>query len=311
MERIGIGLHIGGKGVKSGAVNLSTGHIYPNSVFEAKVDKNASARHITTLWAMQVNKTISTVDDSKVIGIGVSTPGPFDYVQGIASYKGLSKYESLDGLNVTVEIVKRLKSRQDLKVRYINDAIAFSIGEDWSGNLNGYKKAVSIIIGNGFGSAFLDHGIPVVSGSTVPYKGTVYNLRYEDKLADDYFSSRGLVDTFIDKDRLVYKNIQALKKHAKINESAKNHFEDFGVRLGEFLHPIISKFDAEAVLFGGEVGADSALFESAFQNVLNDYKCTAKVLKANESSDPFICGAARLVDDNYWKKIEFVIPELD
>ena len=58
------------------------------------------------------------------------------------------------------------------------------------------KKSLSITLGTGFGSAFISDRIPIVDGPLVPKIGCVYHLPYRDGIADDYFSTRGLLGRY-------------------------------------------------------------------------------------------------------------------
>ena len=57
-------------------------------------------------------------------------------------------------------------------------------------------NSLSITLGTGFGSAFISNRIPIVDGPLVPRLGCVYHLPYRDGIADDYFSTRGLLGRY-------------------------------------------------------------------------------------------------------------------
>ena len=75
----------------------------------------------------------------------------------------------------------------------MNDASSFAVGEAWAGSASKFDRSLSITLGTGFGSAFISNRIPIVDGPLVPKLGCIYHLPYRDGIADDYFSTRGLL----------------------------------------------------------------------------------------------------------------------
>lgn len=309
-KNIAIGVHIGGKGVKCAAVDLESKEIIAGSHFESGVDKDAQARHIVTMWSMQIKKSISAINPDHLAGIGIVIPGPFDYANGIADFKGVPKYEELGGTNITEEISKRLGLKEPVPIRYINDAIGFSIGGDWGESQNSFKKVISIMIGEGFGSAFMNNGTAVISGSSVPPRGVVYNLPLEGKIAEEYFSVRGLMSRYkaMGESSL---NIRTLMASAKSKKPAQELFADMGEKLGEFLTPIVKKFGADAVVFTDEVGSELHLFEEALKKQLENNSLRPHLMVPDSNYESFILGGARLIDEKFWKSIENILPDLD
>ena len=55
------------------------------------------------------------------------------------------------------------------------------------------RKLVVATLGTGFGSAFIDDGVPVVERDDVPEEGCLWYLPYADGIADEYFTTRWFV----------------------------------------------------------------------------------------------------------------------
>ena len=91
-KKIAIGVHIGGMGIKSAAVDLEQNEIIPGTLQEGKVNKDARSTHILSLWAKTIRASIASINSLPLSGIGLSIPGPFDYAKGIASFEGVPKY---------------------------------------------------------------------------------------------------------------------------------------------------------------------------------------------------------------------------
>ena len=196
-QRLAIGVDIGGSHISCAACNLTDKKYLPETHSENELDNHASADEIIGIWAQTIQETIQKSGMNEITGIGFAMPGPFDYARGIALFdEGVKKYENLYGLNVADTLRKKMNLPENFPVRFINDAMAFAIAEDWIGKSSGSKRSLAITLGTGFGSAFLSHHIPVVSGDEVPAFGYVYHLPVETGNADDYFSTRGLLGRY-------------------------------------------------------------------------------------------------------------------
>lgn len=138
---IAIGVDIGGSHVSCAAVNIGKGEILQNTFFENAVDKHASSEIIIQTWGQTILKTIEMVGWDRINGIGFAMPGPFDYVNGISLFSGeTQKYENTYGLNVKEAIKNFMRSPGNIKVRFVNDAAAFAIGEAWVGKASEVKN---------------------------------------------------------------------------------------------------------------------------------------------------------------------------
>lgn len=189
-QNITIGVDIGGSHITAVAIDMDTHSIIGGTRSESPVDNKGEADEILTVWTDVLRKVLQKIPLFKLRGIGFAMPGPFDYVKGICLIRGVPKYEKLYGVNVGKAISSRLGLPCDCKVRFMNDASSFAVGEAWAGKARDYKKMMAVTIGTGFGSAFLDARIPVVDGENVPRMGCVYHLPFGTGIADDYFSTR-------------------------------------------------------------------------------------------------------------------------
>src|SRR5690606_29394129 len=104
--------------------------------------------------------------------------------------------EKIYGLNVSKALRDYLGLREDFPVRFVNDAAAFAIGESWKGKTKGARRSLAITLGTGLGSGFVSDGLPVFHSPLIPEDGFIYHLPYKGGIADDYFSSRGLIRAY-------------------------------------------------------------------------------------------------------------------
>jgi glucokinase len=308
MKNFAIGTDIGGSHITCAAVDLVSGKILRETLSEREVNNQAPAAEIISVWSEALKGALAKIPFEKVKGIGFAMPGPFDYVKGICYIKGVAKYESLYGLNIIDAISESLKVPADFLIRFINDASGFAVGEAWAGSASKVARSLSITLGTGFGSAFISNRIPIVDGPEVPRMGCVYHLPYRDGIADDFFSTRGLLGrykTLTGKELKGAKELAAMAKHDK---TAADLFIDFGDNAGLFLAPWLKKFKAEILVIGGNISQAYNLFGKALENRLKEENCNCEVALSILKEDAALMGSAYLLDDDFWKSVQHALP---
>lgn len=307
-KSLAIGTDIGGSHITCAAVDIASGKILRDTLSERSVNNQASAGEIIGVWAAAIAGSLNKVLVENVKGIGFAMPGPFDYVLGICYIKGVAKYENLYGINVGEAIANTLKVPQEFLIRFMNDASSFAVGEAWAGSANTVRRSLSITLGTGFGSAFISDRIPIVDGPLVPKIGCVYHLPYRDGIADDYFSTRGLLGRY---KRLTGRELKGVKELAALAPSEKavrDLFADFGDNLALFLAPWLNKFDAEILVIGGNISHAYELFGEIFEESLRREKCKCRVALSKLKEDAALMGSAYLLDDDFWKSVQHALP---
>lgn len=300
-----IGVDIGGSHISCAAVNLDAKQYLPETFAEKELDNHTSANDIFDIWASSLVKTMQKVGFEHVAGIGFAMPGPFDYVRGIALFdEGVKKYENLYGLNVADALREKLNLPASFPVRFINDATAFAIAEDWLGKSAGTTRSLAITLGTGFGSAFLHNHLPVVAGNEVPAFGYVYHLPFENGNADDYFSTRGLLERFEKRTGQKLSGVKELSLLSGKNPVANELFTDFGYQLGVFLKPLLENFGAEVLVIGGNISNAFKLFGPSLLNYFEKNKVKTRVEISDLKETASMIGSAVLADENYYQKIK-------
>lgn len=99
------------------------------------------------------------VDPSRLLGIGLVSPGPATSAHGIA----LSSPEMRPW--VDFPLVDALASATDLPVVLSNDATAAAVGEFWSGHVDPMASFAAVYMGTGIGAGIVIAGHPVVGAS--------------------------------------------------------------------------------------------------------------------------------------------------
>lgn len=307
-KNIAIGTDIGGSHISCAAIDLVSGKILKETLTEKSVDNQSSAKIIIDTWSKALSSVLSKIPIEKVKGIGFAMPGPFDYVKGISYIRGVAKYENLYGVNVMEAIYDNLNIKNDVLIRFMNDASAFAVGEAWAGSAAEFNRSLSITFGTGFGSAFISKRIPIVDGPEVPKMGCIYHIPYRDGIADDYFSTRGLLNRYKMLTGKELSGVKELAALAQTNKLVNDLFIDFGENAGEFLAPWLTKFKAEILVIGGNISHAYGLFGDVFEERLKTENCNCKVALSELKEDAALIGSAYLLDDDFWKSVQHALP---
>jgi glucokinase len=305
MKEIAIGVDVGGSHISCAACQINEKKFLPETLSEADLDNQGTVEDIVGVWVRTIKRTIDIVGLENVKGVGFAMPGPFDYTHGIALFKGNNKkYESLYGLSVPDVLHRKMSLPDGFSIRFINDATAFAIGEDWLGKARGAENSLSITLGTGFGSAFLCKHMPVTSGNNVPEFGAVWHLPFEKGNADDYFSTRGLLNRY---NSITGKQLPGVKELAQLaaNDSVvKSLFVDFGRKMGLLLKPWLVKSKIEVLVIGGNISNAFNLFGDDLRNCLNDQGVDVRIEISELKETAAMIGSSILADDNYYKKLK-------
>ncbi|MCO6479631.1 MAG: ROK family protein [Phaeodactylibacter sp.] len=308
-KHITIGADIGGGHILSAAIDTRAGNIIEASRAYVKVNNKASKEVIFQTWAQALNQTIGKIDVSRLAGIGFAMPGPFNYRTGLALFEGNDKYEALYQVNVKQELPAFL-SDPGLPLRFMNDATSFAVGVSWLGEAKECAKVVAITLGTGFGSAYIEDGLPVVNREDVAPQGCFWHLPYEDGIADDYFSTRWFVREYEKLTEEKAAGVKEIAEAAKEEGTARKLFRLFGQNLGEFFVPWLKKFPADILVVGGNIAHAFPLFGGALEAVLRENGISTRLAVSTLMEDAALIGSARLFEAAFWEQVKEDLPEL-
>ena len=307
MEKtIALGADIGGSHIACGAIDTQTQSLLPGSVVHEAIDNQWPAEKIIAAWANALLKVVDTLPGGleKVAGIGLAMPGPFDYVQGIGLFAGNNKkFETLYGLPVGQLLRAALSLPDKLPIRFVNDATAFAIGEHFMGAAQGSTRSLCITLGTGFGSAFLQNGLPVTTGAAVPDTGALWHLPFAQGNADDYFSTRGLLQRYKAATGSLLSGVKELATLAATQPVAAEVLAHFGAELGHFLAPWLQRFQAEVLVIGGNISHAFGLFGEPLQKSLQEHNLQVSVRVAQWHEAAALLGGAMLVDEDFYQQL--------
>lgn len=303
-NKISIGIDVGGSHISCAAYELNSRKLLEESFSHSALNNQASKEEIISAFASLLQTCIGKLNGEQIEGIGIAMPGPFDYVKGIGLFSGLNgKFQNLKNVNVAFELQQSLNLHKT-PIRFINDATAFAIGEYFSGKLIGTKQTLAITLGTGLGSAFLSDGIPVIVDDTVPENGCIWHLPFEKGIADDYFSTRGLVNRFLERTGAKVKGVKEIAEQVENNPIAKELFVDFGEKLASLLSPWIKSFGVETIVFGGNISKASHLFNDAMNEQFRKEELQVKVEYSELQESAAFVGGAQLLNESYWESVK-------
>ncbi|SDM49290.1 glucokinase [Catalinimonas alkaloidigena] len=292
-----IGVDIGGSHVSSCMYEHLDKTLLPETHVTLPVHPQASRETILATWAAAIRQTSASLH-LPFQGVGIAMPGPFDYYHGIGLFQGVCKYESLYQANIREELSGRL-NLPGQRVRFINDATAFSIAEARVGKTRHYARHVALTLGTGLGASFLIDGTPIIQGEQVPPGGYLYDKRHGDALADDVFSSRGLVQKYFELSGHRVEGVLAICQRIPTDQPAIQTFEWFGRELGRFLTPFLTRFRADVLIIGGNI----AKAHPYFLATLTAHLPEVAIHISTFGEDSAMLGAALLLDDTYYEAL--------
>ena len=303
-NKISIGVDVGGSHISCAAFDLNAKQLIKDSISHISLNNQGSKEEIVSAFGTLLRLCIDKIKVEQLVGIGIAMPGPFDYVNGVGLFTGENaKFQNLNKVNLRLAIQENFNF-PDLPIRFINDATAFAIGEYFLGKLIGAKQTLAITLGTGLGSAFLSEGIPVIVEDTVPENGCIWHLPFEKGIADDYFSTRGLLNRYFERTGTKLKGVKEIADLAKEDKQAKELFVDFGEKLALFLSPWIKKFKVGKLVFGGNISKASNLFDGAMNEQFKNEGLDLGVEYSDLQESAAFVGGAQLLDDKFWSLVK-------
>ncbi len=305
---LSIGADIGGTHITCAAVQVQDGQLLKGSLSRATYDHNDPAQVILESWSKALNNTLSAIPLDQVAGIGFAIPGPFEYRNGISKME--HKFKNLYGLHIPTALSPLLHPDKTLPMRFLNDASSFAVGEAWTGEGQGFDKVVVITLGTGFGSAFTQDGVPIVSGDSVPKEGCLWHLPFKDGIADDYFSTRWFTGEYQKRSGRAIKGVKELMDIGASEALAGALFQEFGHNLANCLVAPLQQFGAEILIVGGNIAHALPLFGETFRADLEKAGLSIKVIASRHSEHAALIGSARLLDEGFWLKVAEKMPNI-
>ncbi|WP_217605819.1 ROK family protein [Chitinophaga sp. GbtcB8] len=291
-KRYVLGADIGGSHITAALIDLSNGVVAEGSKCKEQVNAGAGADDIIGCWSKAIDDVLSFAG-SGIPAIGIAMPGPFDYPEGISLIRGVAKYESLYGMNIRTALKASLNFSGN--VYFENDASCFALGEAWAGEGAGCSRIVAVTLGTGLGGTFLYNKHILHEGKGVPSGGYIYNLPYRNGIAEDYISSRWLLNEYHRRTGTRLPDVKSIGDLAeKQDATALALFMEMGNALGEVLTPWLEDFEAECLVIGGNIRKAHPYFLPALQACLQQHKINTTIHVSSRGEASALSGAAWL-----------------
>src|SRR3989338_4646642 len=277
-----IGVDLGGTNIKTGLVS-SDGRIIKK--YEAKTEAKKGTKKVIS----NIIKAINEVKSEKVFGIGIGSPGPFDYKTGIITKPGNLPFRN-------VPLKKIIQSKFKIKTFLDNDANCFALAEAVFGQGKKYENVAGITLGTGIGGGIvlnkeIYHGrsnAAELGHITIKYDGPK-NSCGNDGCIETYAAARGITSIF-DKNADPY---SIYKLALKGNKKAIKTYEKIGGYLGIGLTNIIYALDPDIIVIGGKISNAWRFFNKSMDKTIKERyfvrPCPVVKSKLNEAG---ILGAA-------------------
>lgn len=291
-----VGLDIGGTHITAGVIDITNMEVLESSMHKESFDSNLPVDQVLNIWEKAIRTSWDNSGVETMTGIVVCMPGPFDYGNGVCWIKGQSKYEHFYGLNIADLLRDKLKLPNDFKILFENDAVCFGKGEVYKDMNNLSKKVMSITLGTGLGSCFIDKGISITTGNQVPTDGEMWNLPFKKGIAEDYVSLRGLIAKYSHfKETTVESGLELYNRAIAGDGMAVKAFEKMGEDLAEIVIPWFKNFSVEHFVIGGKIADSSSLFLPAFSKRIKNAGHDITIQISNDNENAALLGAASLL----------------
>ena len=228
---------------------------------------------------------ISLINEGKImaekaggtlIGVGVSSPGPFDDYKTISFMK--HKLKSIYGVNLE-ETLRSNGVLGDLSFCCMHDGLSFLYGEYIVGGAKDFSNVAALTLGTGTGFSIIKNGklCETSQGSTA---FSIYQNPLEGKRVEDYLSGRGIVQMYntFSKNTLDC-TAYDIEKMAIQNgdKAAQKTFSEAGRLIAEATRDILEENNIECFVLGGQISRAFPLMELSIREGLKSVSSLQKI----------------------------------
>ena len=187
MNKLFIGVDVGGTRTKYGLTDPATGTVYKSSVLPTEKEDEKAFLH-QVCEAVRLFQDVALQINGEVGGIGIGVPG-FTTEEGDV----LTTYGSLPFMEA-YPLGQKLQSRISLPVVIDNDARMVCLGEAVFGKGKGFKRVLTLTLGTGVGFGFV---VDRRFTDAVPLSHMGGNMRIADEGGDCYCGKRGCLEALV------------------------------------------------------------------------------------------------------------------
>lgn len=291
-----VGIDIGGTHITAAIIDLLSMKVIDFSVHKETFNSNLPVNEVMLIWEQVIRTSVKNSKVEAIKGLTICMPGPFDYTNGLCWIKDQSKYEHFYGLNVRNLFHGILDLSSDFPVLFENDAVCFGKGEVFKNAENLSKKVMAVTLGTGLGACFIDKGVSIATGESVPEDGEIYNLSYKEGMAEDYISARGLLGSYKTLTGKSLRNGLEVYNLAITGDAiAIKAFEQLGEDLALVVTPWLEKFDADSFVIGGKIANASEFILPGFNKKMKEAGVDVTVSISTDNEVAALLGAASML----------------
>ncbi|NLR59279.1 ROK family protein [Chitinophaga polysaccharea] len=280
-----IGMDVGGSHISAALIEGTSG--LPVLKTRTGLDSHDSAHNIIAALGNGIKELLAGKND--IAAIGIAFPGPFDYEKGVCAIANVGgKFEKTFGLHIA-QAIKDYTGLYNTRFQFFNDAHCFAAGARRLYGLTG-KRTVFITLGTGFGSAFMLDGSLLQVHPDIPASGAFYDQDFCDAKADDYFSTRWLLNTYAQTTGVTIFSVKDLVESGTADAQAV--MSRYGENMGSFLLPWLQRFNCDELVIGGNITKAFSSFGPSLKEALGHEADTINIILCNNTEDCIITGAA-------------------
>lgn len=296
MDKVYLGIDIGGTAVKLGLVNTQ-GRVL------ARAEESVSFDGYKTPILDTVTRAAAAFVAAQSItpaGVGVSATGQIDSVQGVVA----GTCGSLPGWD-DAPIRATLEKALSLPVTVANDANCMVLGEVWAGAAKGCTDVIGITIGTGVGGGILTGGRLLEGARGLAGEIGHYRTHVRDGVActcgavgcwERYAATTALVRTAKEKNP-AWDNGRAIFAAAEAGDPAVRELLDAWTdEIAQGLAGLVHIFNPQRILVGGGVSAQTDLLirplaERVRESVMPAFRVGLDLRAADLQNDAGLVGA--------------------
>jgi predicted NBD/HSP70 family sugar kinase/mannose-6-phosphate isomerase class I len=287
-----VGIDVGGSHISAAVIGKTDNGWEPSFKTRITLNSNDSAYTIITALSNCIKELTAKVE--KIEAVGIAFPGPFHYENGVSAVTNVGgKFEKTFGLHIR-QGVEDFTGLHNAAFQFYNDASCFAAGAYHLHRLKS-KRTVFITLGTGLGASFMLDGELLPIHPDIPLSGAFFDQDFLDSNADDYFSTRWILNTY---QQTTGKSISSVKELAESGTPDANAvMSQFGKNLGSFLLPWLQKFQCDELIIGGNIAKAFSLFVPSLKKELGTLSDQISIVINENTEDCIITGAAIIAGD--------------
>ncbi len=289
-----LALDAGGTSIKLGLVPTSAVGGGVLDFQEIPMPSGGQAAEIEAAYAeaARIGVACAARRDLAIVGVGVSTPGPFDYENGRSLMN--HKYAAIKGMGIRPFIEK---ATGKLPIRFIHDSFAFLLGELALGAWSRYRNPCAAIIGTGLGFAAMSEGRLLRNPQGGPGI-SIFRTPCRDGIVEDFVSKRGIMRSYKRSGGLGDPSVKEIAQAARDGDTlCAQVFAEAGTTLADIIAPVIHERGFDCLILGGQIAKSGPLLAIPAQKRLDSLGTVCAVVTALCIDEAPCLGAARLFLD--------------